>query len=65
MQRLYNILPMPLGNRPAYFVSNTSRALYPPSEPNGYWDSDASPAGWLKSRKNVCVLSAGLYILAP
>ncbi len=59
-------LPVSLGNSLAYFISNSSHGIRLAiliQRLSGFmW----KPKGWLKSRKECCSLSIGLYIvLAP
>ncbi len=66
MRRGLATLPVSLGNSLAYFISNSSHGIRSASLIQRLSRFMWSPKGWLKSRKECCSLSIGLYsVLAP
>ena len=62
MRRGFATFPVPLGNKPAYLVSNSSHGMLSAIFTHRLSGFICSPMGWLKSRKECWVLSVGLYM---
>ena len=66
MRRGLATLPVSLGKSSAYLASNVSHGIRSASLIQRLYRFMWRPKGWLKSRKECCSLSIGLYIvLAP
>lgn len=58
-------LPVSLGNRDAYFISNLSYGIRSAILIQRFSGFIWRPIGWLKSRNECCDLSIGLYMVLP